>query len=410
LSAPQARIEVTRSGPPTPWLGQLVQVNVDVWRPEGDTPLEPFSLDDVIAAGMIVKWSEQAPPPDEKHEGEVRFLVQHRTLLVFPQSEGELALPPILARWTDPVTKASTVARSNELRFQAAVPAGAGTELPLVASSVTLQQTFDRDLSKVRVGDGFTRTLTLHATDTDPIVFPELLLADTPGLTGYPSAPRARASSERGEIQADLTLRTTYVVDRVGPHHMAGVTLRWLEPRTGRYLDATVPELSFWSAPNPSLGFQCLGTASGAALATEFGTAFMLGLLAFAIVRRVRRGPGRLEQALRERSRERRAFREAEHAIRQGPALAGLQKIYDWLAVRFPTTLDRTLTPLERVTKQARDACAGFEKSVFRDGNMGPPGPAFVHILRRTRKAMGRSQAALEPEHLNPARDNEGGS
>ncbi len=301
------------------------------------------------------------------------------------------------------------VAHSDELHFEAASPPMVGAELPLVAGSLSLKQTFDRDLSKLRVGDGFTRTLTLHATDTDPVVFPELTLADTPGLKGYPTGPRVGASSERGQIQADLTLRTTYVIERVGPHRMAGVALRWLEPRSGRYLDATVPELTFWSAPNPSLGFQCLGTATGAALATELGSLVTLVLCALTIVRRLRRGPGRLERALKERSRERRAFHEAVHTIQQSPPLLGLEKIYAWLAVRFPISLDRTLTPLKSATKQAHDACVDFEKSVFRAGKTAPPGLSFVSILRRTRRAMARSQAAVGLEGLNPARINEGG-
>ncbi|MEI9935738.1 MAG: hypothetical protein WDO69_00805 [Pseudomonadota bacterium] len=411
MSAPlaQARIEVTRSGPTKPWLGQLVPVNVDVWRPKGDAPLEPFSLDDVAAAGMIVKWSEHASPPDETQEGEVRFLVQHRTLLVFPQSHGELSLPPVIARWTDPVTKTPVLAHSSELRFEAASPPAAGTELPLVAGSVSLEQTFDRDLSKLRVGDGFTRTLTLHATETDPVIFPEISPGETPGMTGYPMGPRVSSNTERGEFQADLTLRTTYVVERVGPHRMPGVSLRWLEPRTGRYRDATVPELTLWTGPNPSLGFQCLGTASSTVLATEFGSLAMLGLLAFAIVRRLRRGPGRVERALKERSRERRAFHQAVQSLQQGPALLGLQKLYAWLAVRFPATLDRTLTPLKDATQPARDACEALEKSIFRTRNTGTPERSFVAMLRRTRKAMGRARRPVALERLNPARINEGG-
>jgi hypothetical protein len=404
-----ARIETTRLGAATPWIGQLVPVNVDVWRPEGDTQLEPFSLDDVVASGMIAKWSDQTPPPDEKHEGDARFLVQHRTLLLFPQSDGELTVPPIFARWTDPVTKASVSAQSGAFHFSAASPPAVGTELPLVAGSVSLKQSFDRDLSKLRVGDGFTRTLTLHATDTDPIVFPELILAGTPGLTGYPTAPRADSSSERGEFSANLTLRTTYVVDRVGPHRMPGLSVRWLEPRSGRYLDANVPELTLWSAPNPSLGFQCLGTASGAALATEFGTLTVLGLVAFAIIRRWRRGPGPLEKALKQRAHERQAFHEATRAARQGPGLLALQQLYTWLAVRLPTLIDRTLAPFANTSTPARDACVGLEKSIFRDRKTAAPGLAFVAILRRTRKAMGRSRAAIALESLNPARRNEGG-
>lgn len=240
-------------------------------------------------------------------------------------------------------------------------------------------------------------------------MFPELALADTTGTTGYPATTQATSSTERGQFQADLRLRTTYVVDRVGRHRVPGLSLRWLEPHSGRYLDASISELTFWSAPNPSLGFQCLGTASGAALATEFGSLGMLGVLALAIIRRLRRGPGPLERAMKRRSRERHAFHEATHAARQGPALLALEKLYAWLAVRFATTRDRTLAPFESTTAPARDAVVAFEKSVFRDGNTAAPGGSFVSILRSARKAMGRSRAAIALESLNPARRNEGG-
>ncbi|HEV8551486.1 MAG TPA: hypothetical protein VGQ57_20705, partial [Polyangiaceae bacterium] len=169
-----ARIELANLGPQKPWVGQLVPVEVTVWRPEEDKPLEPFSLDDVIAAGAIVKWSEQNAPPDERQEGDARFLVQHRTLLVFPQADGALTVPSIIARYTDPTSKSPVIVKSPTLVLQAAIPPGSGDALPLVTSSATLQQTFDRDVGTLKVGDGFTRTITLSATDTDAIVFPEL--------------------------------------------------------------------------------------------------------------------------------------------------------------------------------------------------------------------------------------------
>jgi hypothetical protein len=405
-----AHIELLREGPATPWLGQLVVVHVDVWRPQGVTPLEPFSLDDVVAAGMIAKWSVQAPPPDEKDEGDTHFLVQHRTLLVFPQTDGELALPVLVARWTDPVTKAPAVAQSSTLRFTAAVPKGAADTLPLVAGSVAFTQAFDRDLSGLRVGDGFTRTLTLRATDTDPIVFPELSVPEVAGLTAYPAGARAAGGGERGRISGTETLRITYVIERVGPHRVAGQSIRWLEPSSGRYSEASVPDFTLWAAPNPSLGFQCLGTARGSALATAFGTFAMLALLTLGIVRRVRRGPGGWERALAQRSRERRAFREVLREARHGSSLMLLQKMYAWLIVRFPGSLDRTLAPLERATPEAKSACVRLEGELFREmKSVGRPS-AFVFMLRRARNAMGRLRRRVVVSELNSARADQGGT
>jgi len=404
-------IELSRGGPEKPWLGQLVPVEVDIWRPEPDEshPLEPFALDDVVAAGMIVKWDEHASPPDIKQQGETRFLVQHRALLVFPESEGELSLPPIVARWTDPATKTEVVVSSSELRFQAALPRGAGDPLPLVASSVALVQTFDRDLSELRVGDGFTRTLSLHATDTYPVVFPELQLAEVPGLRAYPAQPKASSNSEHGQIQGDLTLKVTYVVERVGPHGMPGTALRWLEPSSGRYAVAAVPEISFWARPNWSLGFQCFGIQRSAAVATEVGSLALFALLVLAVVRRLRRGPSRFERALALRSRELRAFRAAVQAARRGSALDTLRSIYTWLVIRLPSRLDRTLAPLASATQESGIGCAKLEADIFRNRVSAAPGAEFGFMLRRARKALGRAQPTGALDGLNSVQTDQGG-
>ncbi len=400
-----ARIEVQRAGPPQPWLGQLVPVEVDVWRPEGPARLEPFSMDDVVAAGLIAKWSAQAAPPDERQEGDTHFLVQHRTLLVFPQADGELTLPPIVARWTDPATKTNLAAQSAPVHFSAAIPPAAGDELPLVATSVQLEQKLDRELSGLRVGDGFTRTLTLAATDTDPIMLPELSLPASSGLSAYPSPPRASSNSERGLIQAQEAVRITVVIERVGRHTLAGHSVRWLEPRSGRYLEASVPELTFWAAPNPSLGFQCLGTAHATAVATELGSLGVLGLLVLAVLRRLRRGPGTYERALKRRSRERRAFHEVLRAARQGTRLRLLERMYTWLAIRNPAGLDRTLSKLAAATPAAGAACAELQRELFRNASTEPPprpGPVLARTLRRARRALGRTQRRAELSSLNP--------
>ena len=364
MSAP--RLELTRAGPPVPWLGQLVPIEVALWRPQTAAPQEAFSLDDVVAPGMIAKWSEQSAPPDDRREGDTEYLVQHRTLLVFPQAEGELVLPPLVARWHDALAHADVVVASKELHFRSAIPEGAAEPLPLIASSVRLEQTFDLELSQVRVGDGFTRSITLHATDTDPIVFPELALGHVSGLREYPAASSARASSERGQIEAQLVLRSTYVVERVGRHTLPGLSLRWLEPHSGRYQEATLPALQLWTAPNLALGFQCLGTAPGTAVVTEIGSLGLLLLFAVAFVRRRRHGPGRRERALRARGRERRAFHRLLRSLRTSAPLGFLDNVYTWLPLCAPASSERTLAPLAHATREAHDACARLQRELFR--------------------------------------------
>jgi len=259
------------------------------------------------------------------------------------------------------------------------------------------------------VGDGFTRTVTLRASETDPVVFPELVLPEASGMTAYPSGLRATTNTERGTFGGEESLRVTYVIDRVGPHEMPAFSVVWLEPRAGRYFEARVPAVKVWAYPNPALGFQCLGTARAAGVVTELVSVGTLALFAWALIQRRRRGPGRVALAWRERSRERRAFHGAVVAIQREPPFVGLQKIYAWLAIRFPRLPDRTLAPLEATSDEARTVCTGVESAVFGNGKSIPSPKAFVVMLRRARKAMGQARRPAVLESLNPAPRKPGG-
>jgi hypothetical protein len=379
----EPRLTVHRSGPPEPWVGQLVTIEVDVWRPQGVAPLEPFNLDAVDAPGMIAKWNIATPPPDERREGDTTFLVQHRELLVFPQADGVLELPPLVARWHDSATDAEHAVSSTALRFSAAVPEGAGDPLPLVARSVSLTQTFDRELSGLRVGDGFTRTITLRATDSDPIVFPELTLESVSGLRAYVSPPKLGVDNQHGAIEGQLALVATYVVERVGPHTLQGPSIRWLNPGSGRYERATVADVGVWAAPNPALGLHCLGTARGADVATGLGLLALSALVVLG-VRRWRRGAAER----RARSSERRAFHALLAAVRGGSALEALDELYAWLHARAPDAGERTLAPVEQASPEAERAVATLERGLFRDPPTRRVQSGLAGALRRARRAL----------------------
>ncbi len=397
-----ARIELHSLGPAQPWVGQLLPIDVSVWRPEGEKPLEPFSLDDVIAPSAIVKWSAQDPPPDERQEGDTRFLVQRRTLLVFAQADGEITLPPIIARYTEPSSKTLVAVKSSIFTFHAAIPTGAGDPLPLVAGSVKLEQSFDRALSGLKVGDGFTRTVTLSATDTDTIVFPELALTTVPGLSAYPGGVHAESTTERGQIAAKQTHSITYVVDRVGPHDLAGLSVRWLEPQTGRYREVTIPQQTLWAQPNWALGFSCFGTAKTAAVITAVGVMVSVVFLTLVIVRRVRSGPGAMERALARRLQERRAFRAVLSAARSGRMSRLLDALYAWLVVRAPTSLDRTLSAFRVASPEAHTLTANIEQALFRESTRIDTHLA-VTVCHRARRVMRRSRDRRRRPRLNPA-------
>lgn len=401
----EPRVIVERAGPPKPWVGQLVRLDVQLWRPEtGPDPLPPFSFDEIEMQGAITLFRPEAPPPEERQEGDVKFLVQHRTLLVFPQTDGQLTVPPIKARWNEGTEARS--AQSEPLAFLASY-VGPETDNLLIAPNVHLEQNTNRALSGLRVGDGFTRTVKLSAMDSDPIVFPTLEFVSEGGLALYSNAPHAESSAERGQLTASQSYSVTYVVERVGHYELPGLSIRYLEPSSGRFLRTEVPALDFWVAPNPHLGLAMWGTAPGVAW-LGFGLPLVLLVgLGGLLLRRKRNGPWAWEQRFHARRVEQRAFASLLKTTEAGTAVRILEATYAWLFLRLPENQERTLRPLRQTCVETAETLNQYEGEAF-GGN--PPQPASTKVkrlLRRARRLLAkppRKELSLNLESATPGR------
>ncbi|HSC88388.1 MAG TPA: hypothetical protein VLC09_13995 [Polyangiaceae bacterium] len=388
----EPHVVLVRSGPERPWVGQAVRFDVQLrraWSDQGPAPA--FDFDEVRVTGAIARFREEAPPPDEVQEDGEHVLVQHRTLLVIPQSAGTVTVPPLRARWNE--GRAVHTAVSAALDFPAALPPGASEEL-VVAPRVTLRQELSSDLSGLRVADGFTRTLELDAEGTDPIALPTLRFAAIDGLSLHPASPRDGSSAERGELQASRTFVATYVVERVGHYELPALEVRWLEPATGRYHTAHAPAVDFWAWPNTSLGWGMWGSVGAIQLA-GFGlvVALLAGIVTFAW-QRARNGPFGFERRWRELRAEQRAFARVLRSLSAGSPVAQLRELYGWLLARFPLRSERTLEPVRRADESAAKALALIEGSAFGPSAASPEPKSWTKALKRARRALAKRNEA----------------
>jgi hypothetical protein len=397
-----AHLVLTRSGPAVPWLGQMVRIDVALWRPHAnEAALPPFSFDELEVPGAIAVFRAEAPPPSELEEVGVRYLVQHRTLLVFAQEDGEIVLPPLTARFDAVEGQAPVRVKSEPLRFNAALPHGLPGEASLVvAPGLTLTSTLDRPLAGLAVGGGFTRTVVLAAQDTDPIMLPELDFAPVEGLRVYAAEPHVEASAERGAIRASRTFSATYVVERVGHYELPALKVAWLDPVHGRYAVAQTGPLVFWARPSWSLGLSAFGSVPGLGLSLALGASLLLAALVYATRRRLREGPFAWEQRLAARWRERRAFLAFERALGHAAPLALLSRAYAWLALRLPNA-PRTLAPLRAASQPSAETLRHWEEQAFA-GNAKAVAARGVHrIFARARRALASSSAEAVVSDIN---------
>lgn len=403
MSEPEgAHIELTRAGPNQPWVGQLVPIDVALWRPKpSDGELSSFSYDEPDVPGAIALFRSDVPPPSEVNRDGVLYLVQHRTLLVFPQEDGQIVLPPLRARYDDPTGAQPVRVSSQPLHFTAAFPRGLtqGAGL-LVAKDVQVKTTLDRALTGLRVGDGFTRTVVLSAADTDPVMLPQIAFESVEGLRVYPAEPRVLDSGERGAIHATRSYAATYVVERVGHYELPALRVRWLDPASGRYATAHASSLQFWARPNFGLGLSAFGTTPWLGASLVLALLLALAGLGTVAVRRVRQGPFAWERRWAARRAEQRAFLAFERALGRASPFALLGRAYAWLALRLPEE-PRTLDPLRAASPESAAALRSWEEQAFVAGASTAQPSGRRRVFARARRRLGRSRNQSSVADIN---------
>jgi len=336
LAAPRAQARVLGANPS--FVGQMVHLEVELLRDDrAQAKPAPF-FPEIRVRDAIALLSKSAPPPEQRVIEGIPFLVQKRRYLLFAQVPGTITLPAISIELGDTSDHPISVT-TQPLTLHADAPRGAGSQVPLIARNVQLHRKLDGNLASLAVGDAFSVTLELTATDTDPVVLPQLSLSDIPGLSRYPAESTTTAHADRGEYQASRTVSATYVAREFGFYHLPRVSVLWLDPSTGQYAHALVPPLSFRARVNPHLGTGCMGGPQSMA---RWGGALFAGLLLCALgLRSFRRFSARraARAQVKRTAQETAVFDQLRQAAHAGDDRATLSALYRWLLVAGPRSV-----------------------------------------------------------------------
>ena len=227
-------------------VGQPLAVDIEVLVPGWLTaPLElPAS---VAADGATIRLADGSHNLSERVDGQTYAGVRRRYELL-PGRAGDLTVPSIAVtvRWSDGARQATTPLRTLPLSATVALPEGMETlGYHILTPRFEFTQRVDRPLDALKVGDAFSRTLTLRAEGMPAMQLPALVAQPIAGLAAYADA--AVLDDVRGERGApDRVLRReriTYVVQTAGDYELPGIELRWFDTRAQRLRTARVPAL-----------------------------------------------------------------------------------------------------------------------------------------------------------------------
>jgi hypothetical protein len=237
----RARIE----GSSEVWVGQAIPLNVEVIVPSWFAGAPKFSELEVPNALTL------------NPEGAVNFVVQSggktfsaqgQRYLIFPQVRGKYTVPSAKVEVTyampDGKPSAPAILASPPIQFEARLPAGAeGAKYYLTTSNFRINQSLDRKLEGLKVGDSFTRTVDMTAEDTVGISLPPLTFEARAGIRLYPGTPKVSEKAERGKIEATRTETATYVLEREGRYTLPEIAIVWWNPQTKRMNKARLPAI-----------------------------------------------------------------------------------------------------------------------------------------------------------------------
>lgn len=247
---PRARARVEVDGPVT--VGQRVRIVVEVLVPSYFTGAPQFpELDIANALTLFVPRGTNFT----EREGRTTWAGQSRSYTVYPQRPGtyEVGEIPIdVSYFAAGRGRITTRVSAEAVTFTAEVPPEAeGLGYFIATTDLVMEQSLDPSPDTLRVGEAFTRQVTVTVQDALAMVIPPLGLDAPEGLSAYPEPPVvADEGGERGTAISGTRIETvTYVAREVGTYELPAVEVSWWDVEAEELRRETAPALTFEVVP-----------------------------------------------------------------------------------------------------------------------------------------------------------------
>ncbi len=183
----------------------------------------------------------------------VRYGVYEKRYVIFPQRSGTLEIPDILFRGEVTDGSSNFVFRNLNTRRVTAFIDGINIEVLerpeavrdssfwLPVSNLTMEESFDSDLTGLQVGDSVVRTITMVAEGLDGAVLPPFSDQEISGANIYPDPPEIDRTFVDGEIIGTRIEQTTIVATTGGTLEIPEIVIPWWNVDTDEQEATVVP-------------------------------------------------------------------------------------------------------------------------------------------------------------------------
>ncbi len=223
--------------------------------------LQGFDKEELVLADARV---EQVA--EHKYQRQIHgrtYLVVETVYAVFPQTSGELIIPP--KTWTvskpnrnrnffDPFNNRGGQIqrlRTQEQRISVLAKPSNYPDVPwLPAEDITLEQSWSNSPDQFRVGEPITRTLTLKAKGLTSAQLPPLPFSDIVGIKVYPDQPQIEDKKNNEGITGVRVESQAIVPTKSGKLVLPAVVVTWWDTLNQRIREVTLPVQEIAVAPS----------------------------------------------------------------------------------------------------------------------------------------------------------------
>jgi hypothetical protein len=260
------RASLAKPGPVL--VGERVTITVELLTMTTFASAQVFELL-TIPGALLMQIEDRPVLGTEKVDGE-SYTVQRHELAFFAMRPGIAQVPPFTVRFESPPHFGERPVEHRlttpALQVDARMPPGAENLPGLIATrELGVHQTWQPEPKKARVGDGFTRTVTLTAPDVPGMVFPPLPLAKVDGLAMYPKPPVVQDQVERGDFTGKRIETVTYICERPGQFTLPALVIPWWDLENQKLMQVTLPSVTLEVEPGPTSSVDAAAPSAEAA-------------------------------------------------------------------------------------------------------------------------------------------------
>jgi hypothetical protein len=417
-AAPQGEIRFGAADREVRWVGQQLELHLELWTDGFSFADQSFVIPQVKGAYLLQPDASTVKLSDTR--GGVPWQGLRYTLLLYPQQGGTLQVPSFDVNFSARAGFGAEPARfrfsTSPLEIEARMPPGAEPgSLLVTTSSFSMESSWTPranpdGTAELKVGDAITLNVARRAQDVPGMVFSPLPDFTINGLGIYPASPGVNDRVNRGALTGERTDSVTFICEREGTYLIPEIRFQWWDPGREQLAEEQVSSLKLVVAANPAWAGESAGPAAKVRVPFGWNRALMMGgaLLLVALSWHV--GFPWVRKHLQNRrdlieSGEPWAFRKVRQACESGNPMEAYSAIMLWLsrvaALRQGVTLMEWAehSGIDELKKEA----TALQERVASGLTKEWTGLRLAQLLAQSREGMDQpSEASHVLQALNP--------